>query len=1053
MKKITFLFSLFFLTLPALQMQGVGFDLESDSLALVALYNECGGENGSGYDNWISGPLSEWENVTVSDVDGTDRVTHVEFKYMTVTGSLPEELGNLSEMSGKIQFYQKSELTGAFPAFIWNWTKVEKLQIKYCGFTSIDVTGIDMMVNLSELNTEGTPFAGEVPAAFFSLPSLAKLYLEKGMWSSLPSAMPIVTPTPLTRFYLNGNQFTSLPDLTGMVLGDGAKVKINDNYLTFTDIEPNMWLADSSTFTYEPQAVVGDDMYVYASANTEVTLLSNVEETASTVYTWVKGVDEVVGDTKDLVLSSFDPATQTGAYYCLVQSTAVPGLDITTGMTKLYENATDQDSLALVALYNQCGGADGKGYDNWLSGPLSEWENVTTGLVDGVTRVTHVEFKYMTVTGSLPEELGDLTEMSGKIQFYQKTELTGAFPAFIWNWTKVEKMQIKGCGFTSMDVTGIEKMVNLTELNTQGTPFAGEVPVEFFNLPVMAKLYLHECMWSSLPAAMPTTTPTPLTRLYLNDNQFADFPDLTGMVLGSGAKVYLQDNYLSFDDLVANMWIADVEGLGAFTYSPQSVDAEDVFVSVAAGSAVTIESNVGGTPTSIYSWIKGEEEIAATEDFTIASFNPATQSAAYFCIVQDPSVAGLVISTATTSLYATATDMDSLVLRAFYDACVDTAATGVANWTTAPFAEWSNVTFTTVDSVQRVSNVGFKNMLLSGTLPDALANLTEMSGKIELLDQPGLTGELPAFIWNWTKVERLQIKRCGFTSIDVTGIENMVNLYEINTQATPFEGEIPAAFFKLPLMRDLYLEDGMWTSLSADIPMPTPTDLRRLYLNGNKINSLPDLTSIYWAEGAKFKCQNNALTFEDLEPNIWIASDPNIDAFEFSPQAFLTDKDTIELLSGDALELSVSCGGTANIYIWTKDGELLDGADSDTLQIAATGQDDSGVYQCIVQNTLVPGLDLLSDTFSVVVTDPASLGSVNELSIQINGNPVQNVLSIDSKDIIEFVTINDITGKQVRSERVDNTSLRMDVSDLKNGIYIVSLKGDTADSIVKIIKK
>ena len=1056
MKKITFFFALFFLALPVFQMQGVGFDLQSDSLALVSLYEACADENHTGLENWLSAPLSEWQNVTITEVDGVNRVTGIAFKNMALVGTLPDALGNLSEMSGKIELLDQAGLTGTFPAAIWNWTKVERMQIKRCGFTAMDVDGLENMINLYEINTEETPFEGEVPLAFFTLPAMRDIYLEDGMWSSLPDGLTLPTPTPIRRFYLNGNQFTDLPDLSGMVWASGAKIKISNNALTFEDVEPNMWIATDANvdaFEYSPQQEsIGDDVYVYAAAGSEVILQSNIEASSSTVYVWIKA-DEQVGDTENLTLDSFDPATQSGTYYCIVQNSAVPGLEFKTGMSMVYENVTAQDSLALVALYNECGGENGSGYDNWLEGPLSTWQNVTVSEVDGVDRVTHVEFKYMTVTGALPSVLGNLTEMSGKIQLHNKTELTGEFPAFIWNWTKVEILQIKYCGYSSIDVTGIEKMVNLTEFNTQGTPFEGEIPAELFQLPMLAKLYLHECKWSSLPAEMPLPTATSLTRLYLNDNELVDLPDLTGMSLGSGAKVSLQNNYFSFEDLAPNMWIADVEGIGGFTYSPQNIDAEDKFVYVASGSEVTLESNIGGTPTTIYSWIKGEEEITDTEDLSIDAFNPSTQSGAYFCIVQDPSVAGLVITTPTTSLFSSATAMDSLVLRAFYDACVDTSATGVANWTTAPFAEWTNVTFTTVDTVQRVSNIGFKNMVLSGTLPDALANLTEMSGKIEMLDQPGLTGTFPASIWNWTKVERMQIKRCGFTSIDVTGIEKMVNLYEINTESTPFEGEIPAAIFNLPLMRDVYLEDGMWTALPADMPMPTPTDLRRLYVNGNQITDLPDFTAIYWAEGAKVKLQNNALTFEDLEPNMWVANDANLDAFEYSPQALLTEKDTLNINLGDAFELGVSCGGTENIYIWTKDGELIDGADSDTLIIASSQVDDSGLYKCIVQNTLVPGLDITSDTFTVVVSDPSNLRTANESVLQINSNPVQNVLSIDSKDVIESVSITDITGKQVRSVRVNNVNLRMDVSDLVNGIYIVSLKGKTTDSVVRIIKK
>jgi hypothetical protein len=365
MKRFTFSFLFILLAIWFMPKSGNSQDLQTDSLALVALYNECGGTNWTGFDTWMNGPLSTWENITITNVDGVDRVTNIVLKAMTLTGTLPDELGNLTEMNGKIELLDQPGLTGTFPASIWNWTKVERLQIKRCGFTDIDVTGIEKMVNLYEFNTEATPFEGEIPVEIFKLPKMRDLYLEDGMWSSLPADLPIPTPTPLRRFYINGNQFTDLPDLTGMVWASGTNVKIRNNYLTFEDIEPNMWIkgdANISTFEYSPQETIGKDMIVYAGAGSEVTLMSNIEETASTVYTWIKGEDEVVGDTKDLTIASFDPATQSGSYFCLVQSSAVPGLDIMTGKKMLYENATAQDSIALVALYNECGGT------NWIPG-------------------------------------------------------------------------------------------------------------------------------------------------------------------------------------------------------------------------------------------------------------------------------------------------------------------------------------------------------------------------------------------------------------------------------------------------------------------------------------------------------------------------------------------------------------------------------------------------------------------------------------------------------------------------------------------------------------
>ena len=418
-----------------------------------------------------------------------------------------------------------------------------------------------------------------------------------------------------------------------------------------------------------------------------------------------------------------------------------------------------------------------------------------------------------------------------------------------------------------------------------------------------------------------------------------------------------------------------------------------------------------------------------------------------------PRISSIVlIAVLTLSAGVSAQDLegDSLALVALYNEC------NGANWDgfdwSGNIADWTDVTVSDVEGSPRVTHVEFSRMTLTGTLPAELGNLTEMSGKIQLHNQPGLTGEFPAFIWNWTKVERMQIKWCGFTSMDVTGIEKMVNLYEFKTQETPFEGEIPVEIFQLPLMRDVYLEDGMWTSLPADLPIPTPTPLRRFYINGNQFTDLPDLTGMVWAAGAKIKFRNNQLTFEDLEPNMWIAEDASVEGFEISPQDPLTEKETITVYEGQPISMSVTCGGSENVYTWVKDGTPVDGADSDQLDIGSAAVTDAGEYYCLVQSALVPGLDLVSDTFTVVVNEVIGIEE-HEFAFRVNGNPVERLLSIDASQEVDQVIISDITGKILVDALVHTSQIRMEVGDLPEGIYFIRLSSGSSQRVLKIVKK
>jgi hypothetical protein len=186
---------------------------------------------------------------------------------------------------------------------------------------------------------------------------------------------------------------------------------------------------------------------------------------------------------------------------------------------------------------------------------------------------------------------------------------------------------------------------------------------------------------------------------------------------------------------------------------------------------------------------------------------------------------------------------------------------------------------------------------------------------------------------------------------------------------------------------------------------------------------------------------------------MWIASVDTVSAFEYSPQAPVTQKETITVDEGDPVEMSVDVGGSQNTYSWIKDGTLIAGEDANSLNIASAVAGDAGMYQCLVQNTLVPGLDIVSDTFTVVVNVVEGIGDLAN-SFRVNGNPVTDILSVDADHTIDFVTITDITGKIVKKERVSTSTIRMEVSELRQGIYLVTLQSVSDERIIiKIVKK
>ncbi|MFK7981042.1 MAG: T9SS type A sorting domain-containing protein, partial [Saprospiraceae bacterium] len=337
------------------------------------------------------------------------------------------------------------------------------------------------------------------------------------------------------------------------------------------------------------------------------------------------------------------------------------------------------------------------------------------------------------------------------------------------------------------------------------------------------------------------------------------------------------------------------------------------------------------------------------------------------------------------------------------------------------------------------------------SLNQSLEDITEKKKKIEIHDDPALTGELPAFLWRWTNVTRFQLKRTGITSINTSGLENMVNLTEFNTEANPITGGIPGVIFTLPAMEKVYLHNCEFDAVPAE--MVAKAGMTRLYLNGNNLTSLPDMASMTWGGGAKVRVQDNHLTFEDLEGNVAVTADTLVAEFKYSPQANVGEATSVEAVAGDAVTMELPVGGTANVYTWVKGEEEAVGS-AETYTIAAVTAEDAGKYRLLVQNELVPGLDIWSEPFQLFVDGVTSTFDVNHFGeIKVMGNPMTHTLSIQTDKQIDRVMIHSINGQQLRNQDVNNLQINVPVSNLAPGMYLVTLQAEGQFYTLKMVKE
>ena len=91
-------------------------------------------------------------------------------------------------------------------------------------------------------------------------------------------------------------------------------------------------------------------------------------------------------------------------------------------------------------------------------------------------------------------------------------------------------------------------------------------------------------------------------------------------------------------------------------------------------------------------------------------------------------------------------------------------------------------------------------------------------------------------------------------------------------------------------------------------------------------------------------------------------------------------------------------------------------------------------------------------TFWVTPLDITSTEENNALSISVYPNPATDFVTIEAEDL-QSVTLTEINGKTLSSMATKGNSVRLDVSGLNAGVYIISAKTRSTSSFVKSILK
>ncbi len=178
--------------------------IEQDSLALVDLYNSCGGPNWLHHDQWLEGPVAEWEGVVAENT----RITQLWLQINNVTGDIPESIGDLT---GLEKLHLESNSITSIPDNIGDLTALTEFWIGWNPITNIPES-IGDLSNLEQLHIGFTDL-GTLPETFGNLTNLTWLAAGDAGLNSLPESFGNLVS--LESCFLWQNNLTELPENFG----------------------------------------------------------------------------------------------------------------------------------------------------------------------------------------------------------------------------------------------------------------------------------------------------------------------------------------------------------------------------------------------------------------------------------------------------------------------------------------------------------------------------------------------------------------------------------------------------------------------------------------------------------------------------------------------------------------------------------------------------------------------------------------------------------------------------------------------------------------------